>query len=168
MLGDAEEEVEGQLAAVVEHGDPPAAVERRDAACGDERDPRSANAASSASEVSGDGGIGVPNGDKRDLAGVAGAAGYEVVVQQQGGFARRRWALVGRVADSDDRPSAREVGQEPGQTFGAGDRVELVARLGESGRGIEVVVGAECDDQDVRLVDTNVGRDPRGPQGRSQ
>jgi hypothetical protein len=38
MLGDAEEEVEGHLAAVIENGNAPAAVERRDAPTRDEGD----------------------------------------------------------------------------------------------------------------------------------
>ena len=50
------------------------------------------------------------------------------------------------------------VGQQLAQPLGAGDRVELVARLGEPRRGVEVVVGAERDDEDVGLVDAGVGR----------
>ncbi len=95
MLGDAEEQVEWQLAAVVEDGDAPVAVERRDATAGYERDSRSANAASNASDVSGDGGIGVPNGDTSVISHASRTPRVdELVVQQQGGFARRRRALV--------------------------------------------------------------------------
>ena len=51
---------------------------------------------------------------------------------------------------------ARERRQHLRQPLGAGDGVELVARLGEAGRRIEVVVGAERHDEHVGLVDSRV------------
>ena len=78
-------------------------------------------------------------------------------MQQQRGLARRRRALERRPADADDRAALRERGQHLAQPLGAGDGVELVAALGESRRGVQVVVGAERHDQDVGLVDAAVG-----------
>jgi len=46
------------------------------------------------------------------------------------------------------------------QPLGAADGVELAPALCEPGRCVEVVVGAEGDDEDVRLVDSSVGRHP--------
>ena len=80
-------------------------------------------------------------------------------MQEQGGFARRRRALERRPADPDDRLAARERRQHFGHPLGAGNRVELVARLGEPGRRVEVVVRSEGHDEDVGLVDARVGRD---------
>ena len=56
-----------------------------------------------------------------------------------------------------DRVALGERRDDPGEPLGAGDGVELVAALGEAGRGVEVVVGAERDDQHVGLVDAGVG-----------
>ena len=130
VLRHAEEEVERQLAAVVEHGD--RAVRSSDAtrAPGTNSMPRSANAASSAADVSGDGGTGRRERDhERDLAVVADAARGEVVVQQQRALARRGRALERRAADADDGAAAREnAGSTSAQPLGAGDRVELVRR----------------------------------------
>ena len=124
--------------------------------------PRSANAASSASEVSGDGGTGRPERDHEEISqSLAHAARREIVVQQQRRLARRRRALEGRAADADRRARpARERGQDLGEPFGAGDRVELVAGLGEPGRRGDVVVGAERDHEHVGLVAARVGRHP--------
>ena len=52
------------------------------------------------------------------------------------------WEKVGRISASRSAP---------------GDRVELVAGLGQAGRGVEVVVGAEGDDEEVGLVGAGVG-----------
>ena len=91
---------------------------------------------------------------------VAHAALGQVVVQQQRALARRGRALERRSADADDRLAAGERRAARRQPLRAGDRVELVARLGEPGRRVEVVVGAERDDEDVGVVDARVGRDP--------
>ena len=122
--------------------------------------PRSANAATSAREVSGDGGTGVPNGRTSVISqSLADAPRGEVVVQHQRGFARRRRALERRRADADDGPALRERGKHLAQPLGAGNGVELVAAFGEARRGVEVVVGAERDDQEVGLVGSAVGGD---------
>ena len=73
-------------------------------------------------------------------------------MQEQGGLARRRRALERRSADADHRPAAGEARQQLGQPLGAGDGVELVARLGEPRRCSEVIVRAERHDEDVGLV----------------
>ena len=78
-------------------------------------------------------------------------------MQQQGGLARRRRALERRAADADDRAALRERRKQLRQPLGAGDGVELVAALGEPRRRVQVVVGAERDDQEVGLVDAAVG-----------
>ena len=94
-----------------------------------------------------------------DLAAFPDSTCRQVIVEQQGGLARRRWALERGTADADDGSAAREFGQHVGQPLRAGDGVELVPGLGEPWRGVEVVVGAERDDQDVGLVHTGIGRD---------
>ena len=91
-------------------------------------------------------------------AGVAHAPGDEVVVQQQRALARRRRALERGAADADDGVARRERRDDAGEPLGTVDRVELVAALGQAGRGLEVVVGAERDDEDVGLVGAGVGR----------
>ena len=50
--------------------------------------------------------------------------------------------------------------EDVAQPLGAADGVELAPALREPGRCVEVVVGAEGDDEDVRLVDSSVGRHP--------
>src|SRR5262249_53687180 len=55
-----------------------------------------------------------------------------------------------------DRASALKARKHAGEAFRAGDRVELAPVLGEPGRPVEVVVGAERDDEDVRLVNPRV------------
>ena len=52
------------------------------------------------------------------------------------------------------------VGNHVAQSLGAADGVELVAALQQTGSGVEVVVGAEGDDEDVGLVNGRVGRHP--------
>ena len=59
-----------------------------------------------------------------------------------------------------DRAALRERRDDLGQPLGAGHGVELVAALGEARRGVEVVVGAERDDEHVGLVDSRVGGHP--------
>ncbi len=49
------------------------------------------------------------------------------------------------------------VGSTSANSLRAGDGVELVSGLGEPRRGVQVVVGAERNDQDIRLVDAGVG-----------
>jgi hypothetical protein len=53
----------------------------------------------------------------------------------------------------------RERGQHLADPLGAGDGVELVATLGEPGRCVEVVVGAERHDEHVGLVNLAVRGD---------
>ena len=161
MLRDAEEEVEGKLGAVVEHGDAARAVEGGDPPARDELDVTLDERGNERLGRVGRRRHRRPEGDDEgDLAPVPDTALGQVVVQEQGGLARRRRALERRSADADDRLAARERGQHLGHPLRAGDRVELVARLGEPGRRVEVVVGAERDDEDVGLVDPRIGRDP--------
>ena len=140
-----------------------AGVERADAAarrrtrCRARRTPRAAPPRCRAT-----GGTGVPNGITSEISHASRTPrADEVVVQQQRALARRRRALERRAADADDRvAAARSSGRTSRQPLGAGDRVELVAALGEPRRRVEVVVGAERDDQHVGLVDAGVGRHP--------
>ena len=110
VLRDAEEEVVGHLAAVVEHGDAARRVERRSrGGSATNAMSRSAKAATQrARRVRGRRDRGPERHDERDLAVVAHAARGEVVVQQQRGLARRRRALERRAADADDRAALRE------------------------------------------------------------
>jgi hypothetical protein len=101
-----------------------------------------------------------PEGDHEgDLPVVTHAPRREVVVEQQRGLAGGRRALQRRRADADDRSALRERGQHTTQPLGAGDGVELVAPFRESRRGVEVVVGTECNHQDVGLIGAAVGGD---------
>ncbi len=79
-------------------------------------------------------------------------------MQEQRGFARRGRALERRPADADDRAAARERWKHVAHPLGTTDGVELAPALGESRRGLEVVVGAESDDEDVCFVDSLVRR----------
>jgi hypothetical protein len=54
---------------------------------------------------------------------------------------------------------ARELRKRSGEPLCPGDRIELVAELGQAGRGLVVVIGAERDDEHVRLVGSRIGRD---------
>src|SRR3954469_9635768 len=83
-----------------------------------------------------------------------------MVVQKKRRLARRRRALEGRPTDADDGAAAAERRQHLTQPLSAGDGVELVAALGESGRRVEVVVGSEGDDEDIRLVGAPVRLHP--------
>jgi hypothetical protein len=56
--------------------------------------------------------------------------------------------------------TAGERRQHVAQKLGAAYRVELVATLGEAGRRVEVVVGAEGHDEDLGVVNTAIGRHP--------
>ena len=58
--------------------------------------------------------------------------------------------------------SLREAPHGVAHPHGALERVELVARLGQAGRRVHVVVGAERDDQHVGLVGAGVGGDAPG------
>ena len=82
-------------------------------------------------------------------------------MQQQCGLARRGRALVRRTADPDDRGPSVNVGKIPAAARRR-RRVELVAVLGQARRGVEVVVGAERDDQHVSVVDSGVGGNAPG------
>ena len=77
-------------------------------------------------------------------------------MQQQGSLAGRRRALERSPADADDCPAPRELRQHLRQKLGTFNGVELVSRLGEPRRGVQVVVGAERHDQDVSLAETGV------------
>ena len=159
MPGDAEEEVVRHLAAIVEHRDAACRVERAHATPGTNVMPRSANAASSAPDVSGDGGTGVGNGMTRVISQSSRTPrSRQVVVKHQRGLARRRRALERRPATPTIARPFVNVGQHVAQPLGAGHGVELVAALGEPGRRVQVVVGAERDDQDVGLVRAGVRR----------
>ncbi len=68
MLGHPEEEVVGDLAAVVEHGNRARVVERAHAPVGRNAMSRSANAATNAREVSGDGGTGLASGITNEIS----------------------------------------------------------------------------------------------------
>jgi hypothetical protein len=78
-------------------------------------------------------------------------------VKHQGGFARCRWALERRGAHSDHHGPAGEVRQCVPQPNRPGDRVELVAALGESRRRVDVVVGSERDHPDIRFIGADIG-----------
>ena len=79
-------------------------------------------------------------------------------MQQQCRLARRRRALERRAADADDGVPAREVRQHLAQPLRSREGVELVPRLGETWCRVEVVVGAERDDEHIGLVNGGVGR----------
>ena len=160
MLRNAEEEVVGQLAAVVEHGDSASRVERGHAAPGDELDPALGEGRDQrARRLGRRGHRGRERDHDRDLAFAADAAGGQVLVEQQCGLAGRRRALERSAADADDRPAPGERRKQLGQPRGARYGVELVASIGEPGRRVQVVVGAERDDEVVGVVDAAVGGD---------
>ncbi len=97
--------------------------------------------------------------DDADLGLVAEAALDELVVEEERALERRRRALERLAEDREEDRPAVERGQRVAQPLGAGDRVVLVAALGEAGRRGDVVLGAERDDEDVGVVLAAVGRD---------
>ena len=110
VLRHAEEQVERQLGAVVEHRDAARGVDRVDAAAGDERDVAlGERRAAARRRRPATGGTGAPSGITNVIsAGVAHAALGQLVVQQQRALARRRRALERRAADADDRVALGE------------------------------------------------------------
>ncbi len=79
-------------------------------------------------------------------------------MQHQGALARRRRAFEWRATNSDQRPSPVESGQHLAELLGAGDGIEFVD-LGQARRGVDVVVGAECHDQEIGFIGAAVGGD---------
>ena len=79
-------------------------------------------------------------------------------MEQERGLAGRGRALERRVTDADDRAAARERGKHLRQSRRAGKGIELVPCLGEPRRGIQVVIRAERQYQDVSLMHGPVGR----------
>ena len=86
----------------------------------------------------------------------------EEVVHQQRGLARRGRALERRRRHRDDDAPAVEVSQHVAQRERAGLGVELVAALDESRRRLGVQIGAERDDENVRIERAGVGFDALG------
>ena len=80
-----------------------------------------------------------------------------MLVQQEGTLERGRRALERLPEDRDEHLAALEVGERVAQPLGAGERVVLVPALLEARRGGEVVVGAECHDDEVGVVGAGVG-----------
>jgi hypothetical protein len=161
VLGHAEEEVEGELGPVVEQGDAALGVERGDPATGDQVDVALGELRFQRRRSLRRRRHRRPQRDREgDPAGVAHPACPQLVVEEQGALARRRRALERRPTDADHRVPLRERRDDLRQPFGAGHRVELVAARRQAGRRVDVVVGAERDDQEVGLVHTGVGRYP--------
>ena len=165
----AEEEVVGHLAAVAEHRDAGAPGRARaPASAGCQSMPRSANAASSAFDASGDGGMGTGNGMTSEmLRPVAQPAVGEEVVHQERGLARRGRALERRRRHRDDHAPAVEVGQHVAQRERAGFGVELVTALDEPRRRLGMQIGAERDDEHIRVERARVGFDALCRRDRS-
>ena len=114
----------------------------------------------SAADVSGDGGTGVAERDhERDLAA---RRGRRAPRGSRASSSAHSLGAGGHLNGAPHTPTiARpsENGAAPRRSrVGAGDGVELVAALGEPRRRVEVVVGAERDDEDVGLVEAGVGR----------
>ncbi len=80
-------------------------------------------------------------------------------MQQQRRLARRRRALERRSTHADHDVPFGEVGQHLRKPLGAGRRIELVAGLRQTRRGLVVIVGPQRDHQRVGLVGGGVGRD---------
>ena len=78
-------------------------------------------------------------------------------MHQRRGLARRGRALERRRRHRDDDAPAVEVGQHLTQRERAGHRVELVAALDQSRRRFGVQIGAERDDENVRIERARVG-----------
>ena len=158
VLRHAEEQVERQLAAVVEDRDAAGRIQRGDAPAGDQRDVALVELGDQrGGRLGGRRHRRRERDDERDPAGVAHAALDERVVQQQRTFARCRRALERGAADADHRVALGEGRDDPGEPGRAGDGVELVAALGQPRGGVHVVVGAEGDDEHVGLVDARIG-----------
>ena len=157
---DPQEQVARKARAVVEDRVARVRVQRRHPVAGDELD--AALAERSEERLRGrrrrrD--RGAERDDHLDPDVVADAALAQVLVEQDRGLARCRWALERGAADADDRRSRRERGEPAAEGLGAGDRVELVAGLGQTGRGREVVVGPQGHHDDVGFVGVEVGHD---------
>ena len=87
------------------------------------------------------------------------AALREVVVDEEGGLDRRSGALEERTEHTDDDRAALERRERVSGSLRAGEGVELEAVFHESRRRRNVIVGSECDDEDVGVVGGNVGDD---------
>ena len=83
-------------------------------------------------------------------------------MHQERRLARRGRALERRRRHGDDDAPAVEVGQHVAQRECAGLGVELVAALDQSRRRLGVQIGAERDDQNVRIERPGVGFDALG------
>jgi hypothetical protein len=117
---------------------------------------RSAKAATNAREVSGEGGTGLGRGITNEIS-QSPRTPRAVVVQQQRGLARSGGTLERRPTYTHDRATTREGGKRLGQSGRACDRVKLVVPVGESRRGVHVIVGAKRHYQVVGLVDPPIG-----------
>ena len=80
-------------------------------------------------------------------------------MHEQRRLARRRWAFERRRRDGDNDPTAVESVEDVSQREGARLRVELVTAFHQARRGVRMEVGAERDDQDVRIERAGVGHD---------
>ena len=81
-------------------------------------------------------------------------------MEKQGGLARRRRALEGGATDADHGAPFGEARDEIPQSLRAGHGVKLVPALREPWRGLQVVVRAQRDNQNVGLVLATVRADP--------
>ena len=79
-------------------------------------------------------------------------------MEEQSSLARRRRALERRSADAHDRAAGGERREHIAEPLRASGGVELVLARREPRRRREVVVGAECDDEDVGFVHAGGGR----------
>ena len=96
---------------------------------------------------------------ERDLGRLAQPASHELVVQQQGGLARRGHALVRGGGDPDDDAAAREPVERLPRGDGTLHRVELVAGLSQARRLLGSQVGAERDNENLGLERAGRGLD---------
>ena len=122
---------------------------------------RSAKAWSSAADVLGDGGIGVGTAGRRRSRS---RRGCPCARGSHAGAAPSRSARAGTCTARRRRrrrPGLPKLREELGEPLCALHGIEL-RRVGEPGRRVEVVVGAERDDEMVGLVHTRVGRDGLG------
>ena len=97
--------------------------------------------------------------DDAERCAVAYPALDELVVEEERALERRRRALERLAEDREEDRPAVERRQRVAQPLGAGNRVVLVAALGEPRRRGDVVLRAERDDENIGVVLAGVGRD---------
>ena len=153
-------EIERQVLAIVESGDPATGIDLGDAAVRHERDVALGEGRDQRLRRVGRGRHRARQGkNHRDLAGVPRARLRQEVMQQKGALARRGRAFVRRSADPDDGAAFRETRQDAAERLRACNRVELVDVLEPRRRG-EIVVRAERHDEEVALMRSLVGGHP--------